>query len=101
MRHEALVDSEEALCAHGLGEAVEDALVEVSVLVVHARHDGVRGVHDAAHHEPAGGAAGQVQHRALLHAEVLDEPPLGEEIRRQLHAGAEARAHHCGRHAAV
>lgn len=41
MRHEALVDSEEALGADGLGEAVEDTLIEIAVLVVHAGHDRV------------------------------------------------------------
>lgn len=34
MWQEALVDGEEALGADGLAEAVKDALVEVSVLVV-------------------------------------------------------------------
>lgn len=41
VREEAFVDGEQAFCFDGLGEAVEDAGVEVASLVVHAGHDGV------------------------------------------------------------
>lgn len=41
MRQEALVYGEEALRLYRLAQAVEDALVEVSVLVVQPGHDRV------------------------------------------------------------
>ena len=41
MREVTLVDSQEAFGRDGLVEAVEDALVEVSGLVVHSGHDRV------------------------------------------------------------
>ena len=41
MRQEALVNGKEALGPDGLGQAVEDALVKVSVLIIEPRHDGV------------------------------------------------------------
>lgn len=43
VREEALVDGEEAFRPDRLEQAVEDALVEVSVLVVEAGHDRVWG----------------------------------------------------------
>lgn len=41
MRDEALVDGEDSFGSDRLSEAVEDAAVEVTVLVVQTRHDGV------------------------------------------------------------
>lgn len=41
MGQEAFVDGEEAFGADGLGQTIEDSLVKVSILVVHARHDGI------------------------------------------------------------
>ena len=41
MGDDALVDGKETLGADGLGQAVEDALVQVAVLVVEAGHDRV------------------------------------------------------------
>lgn len=41
VRQEPLVDGEKALCADRLSQAVENALVEIAVLVVEARHDGI------------------------------------------------------------
>lgn len=60
-----------------------------------------RRMHHAADDEAADGRAGQVQRRPLLHAGVLDQLPLGEEIGRQLDGAAEARPDHGGRDAAV
>lgn len=100
---ESLVDGEEALGANRLLEAVEDAVVEVPVLVVEAGHEGVchrlvpalcdgdmrgtltRRVHEAADHETTDGTTREMQRGPLLHAEVPHQPPLGEEVRRQLH----------------
>ncbi len=137
MRQEALVDGEQALGAHRLGQAVDDAAVQVAVLVVEPGHDGVwrggrgqhaawrapggrerggegkewkdekgnrlptRGVHEDADDEAADGATGQVQQRALVHAEVAHEAALGEEVGGQLHGAAEAGADHGGADAAV
>jgi hypothetical protein len=41
MREESLVDGEDALGSNRLAEAVDDTLVEVTILVVQTRHDGV------------------------------------------------------------
>lgn len=41
VRQVALIDGEETLGAHSLRETVVNALVEVSVLVVHSGHDGI------------------------------------------------------------
>lgn len=38
---EALVDSEDTLCADSFQQAVKNALVEVAGLVVHAGHDSI------------------------------------------------------------
>jgi len=38
---ETLVDSQDTLCADGLIQAIEHALVKVTCLVVHASHDSV------------------------------------------------------------
>lgn len=43
MRQVTLIDSEDTLGAHSLRETVVDALVEVSVLVVHSGHDSIYG----------------------------------------------------------
>lgn len=122
VRDEALVYGKDSFGSDRLPEAVEDAAVEVAVLVVQTRHDGIcigrvswqdmsyqspkrelrtRGVHDAANHEAADCAAGEMQSRALLHAGVLDQLPLGQEIRGQLDRRAEAGSNHGGRDAAV
>lgn len=106
VRQETLVDGEESFRANRLGQAVEDTAVEVAVLVVQTRHDGIwrtcvsrnkllkggggwgwltRGVHDNAHDEAANRAAGQMQRRALFHTEMLHQPSLREKVRRQLH----------------
>lgn len=60
-----------------------------------------RRVHDAADDKAADGAAGEVEGRALLHAEVPHESPLGEEVCGQLDGAAEAGADHGGADAAV
>ena len=41
MWQESLVDSQETLGLHCLRETIKDALVKVTVLVVHAGHDGI------------------------------------------------------------
>lgn len=60
-----------------------------------------RGVHDAADDEAADRRTGQMQRRALLHAGVLDELSLGQEIRGELDGAAGAGADHGGGDAAV
>lgn len=101
MGEETLVDGQQALCAHGLGQAVEDAAVQVAVLVVEAGHDGVGRVHGAADDEAACGGGEEVQSRAVLHVCVAHEPAFGEEVGGELDGGAGARANHAGAHAAV
>jgi len=58
-------------------------------------------MHETAHHEPRNRTAGQVQRRAFLHAQMLDQPSLGEEVCRQLHGAAETRPDHGGAHASI
>lgn len=117
MGQEALVKGEEAFGADRLGETVKGSLVEISVLVVHARHDGVwnkpqvsrqnvgdgrnrakltRGMHKAANDEPTHGTTGEVQSGTLLHAEMLDKTSLGEKVGGKLDRAAEAGADHGG-----
>lgn len=43
MGQEALVNGKDAFGSNRLAQAVEDALVQVSVLVIHAGHDGICG----------------------------------------------------------
>lgn len=71
MRKVSLVHGHDALGLDRPVQAVESRLVQVARLVVHTRHDGVRGVHDAADNEATGRTAGNVQRHALLHAQVL------------------------------
>ena len=54
------------------------------------------GMHKDADDETANGAAGQVQSRALLHARVTLEAPLGEEVGGELNGAPEARPDHGG-----
>lgn len=42
-----------------------------------------------------------MQGRTLIHAEMLHQPSLGEEVRGQLHAGTETCSDHCGTDATV
>ena len=97
----ALVHGQQALGLDGAVNAVKGRRVQVACLVVHARHDGVGRVHDAADDKAAGGAAGNVQRHALLHAKVLDEAALGKEVGGQLDRAAKAGADHGGTDAAV
>ncbi len=60
-----------------------------------------RRMHHNANHKAAGRAAGQVKERALLHAQMVHQPALREEVGRQLHRAPEARPDHGGAHAAV
>ena len=112
MWQEAFVNGKKALGLDGLGEAVQDALVQVAVLVVQPGHDGVwrpcqstgmkkgvRGMftwrmHDNTHNKTAGCTAGKIQRRALLHPEVPHQPSLREKVCRQLHRAPEARPDH-------
>lgn len=41
MGQESLVDSQKTLGLHSLCETIKDAFVQVAVLVVHSRHDGI------------------------------------------------------------
>lgn len=58
-------------------------------------------MHDAADDEAADGRAGQMQRRSLLHAGVLDQLSLGEEVRGQLDGATETSPHHGGGDAPV
>ena len=99
MGEEALVESEEAFGVNRLVQAVEDALVQVTLLVVQTRHDSVygkvsvnqsserkprltRGMHDAANHKATHGTAGKMKSWSLLHTKVPNKASLGEEIGR-------------------
>lgn len=58
-------------------------------------------MHDATDDEPRHGAAGQVERGALLHTEVADKPPLGEEVGGQLNGASETCTDHSGADTAV
>lgn len=53
-----------------------------------------RRMHEAADHETADGTTREVKRGPLLHAEVPHQPPLGEEVRRQLHRAAHTGTDH-------
>jgi hypothetical protein len=55
MCKEALVQGKRTFCLDSAEQAVEGARVEIAGLVVHATHDGVRRVHDAAYNESGAG----------------------------------------------
>lgn len=97
----ALVDGKETLRADGLVQAIEDALVQVASLVIHARHDGVGRMHDAADNKSGGRATGQVQSRAFLHAQMSREAALREEVGWQLDRATESGSHHRSTNASV
>lgn len=50
-------------------------------------------MHDNAYDDPTRGTTRQMQRRTFLHPRMLHQPPLREEIRRQLHAAPEPRPH--------
>lgn len=58
-------------------------------------------MHDAANNEAADAAAGKMQSRALLHSDMLDQLPLGQEVCGQLNRRAEASSNHGSSDAAV
>ena len=58
-------------------------------------------VHEAAHDESTDSTAREMQRRPLFHTSMLDQPPLREEVRRQLHRAPESRPDHRRAHAAI
>lgn len=97
---EALVDSKRALGLDCAEQAVKGTRVQVAGLIVHAAHDGVRRVHDAANNKARAGRGHEMQRGTLLHAQVFYKIAFGKEIRGELHARAKAGADH-GRHDAA
>lgn len=116
---EALVDGKNTLCADSLEQAVKDALVQITGLVVHASHDSVyktelarsdlslmiiahtRRVHEAAHHKSRSSTTGQVQSRSFLHAKVPGQAALGKEVCGELDGTAKTRTDHSSAHTTV
>lgn len=80
MSEKALVDSQEALGLDCTEQTIECAVVEVASLVVHAAHDRVGRMHDAADDESRRGTASQMQSWAFFHTQVPDKPSLREEV---------------------
>lgn len=97
----ALVQGKQALRLYRARQTIKGRRVQVARLIVHARHDCIRGMHDAAHDEAAGGATRNVQRHALLHTKMLDQTPLYEKIRGKLDRAAESRADHGWAHTSV
>ena len=58
-------------------------------------------MHNAAYDESTTGATCQVQRRSLMHAQMLYQPPLREEIRRQLNTASKSRPHNRRSHPSV
>ena len=58
-------------------------------------------MHEHTNHEAAHRATSQVQRCALLHAQMPNQPALGEEVRGQLHTTPKSRADHSGADTAV
>lgn len=116
---EALVNGEKTFGLDGLRETVEHALIEVTRLVVHSRHDRVwnsrlaalhdalrvfkrtRRVHNAGDNKSRRCATGQVQARALFHTQVSCQTSLSEEISGQLDGASETSPHHSSTNATV
>lgn len=55
-----------------------------------------RRVHDAANDESGGRTTGQMERRAFLHAQMLDQTTLGKEVGRQLDGATETSPNHGG-----
>jgi len=91
---ESLINCQQPLGLNRLHKAIQSALILITRLVVHPAHDGIGRVHHTADHEPAGRGRGQVQSHAVSHPQMLLQPPLGKEVRGQLHARPEARSDH-------
>lgn len=120
MGEETLVNGQQTLFADSLQETVQDTAVEVTGLVVHARHDCVyritlardriscgslwlltRWVHKDANDETRCGTGSKVQSRALLHTQMVGQTSLGEEVCGKLNSTAKRSTDHGGIHAAV
>lgn len=97
----ALIQGQHALCSHRPGQTIKRTRVQIARLIIHARHDRIRGVHNTANDEATRGTTRHMQRHTLLHAEMLDEPPLCEKVRGQLDRAAEPRSYHCGSHAPI
>ncbi|KAL7358322.1 hypothetical protein ACKS0A_02300 [Histoplasma ohiense] len=65
------VNCKNSFCADGLVQAVEYTLVEVSGLVIHSRHDGIRRMHNTTDDKAAAGATCQMQCRAVFHSKMF------------------------------
>ena len=96
MGKEALVDCKRTLGFDGAEQAIECARVKVTGLVVHATHDGIRRVHDAAHDESRASRRHEMQSRTLLQAKVFYKVALGEEVCWKLNTGSETSSDHGG-----
>ncbi len=97
----ALVQRQDALRLDRPAQAVKRRCVQVARLIVHARHDGIRGVHNAANDEATRGTTSNMQRHALFHTQVFYQPSLCEEIRGELYRAAETCAYHGWSYASV
>lgn len=52
-------------------QAIKSRCVQVARLVVHARHDGIRGMHDTADDKATGRTTRNVQRHALFHTQMF------------------------------
>jgi hypothetical protein len=94
MGKEALVKGKRTFRLDGPEQAIKGARVEVSSLVVHATHDSIRRVHDAAYNESRAGRRHEMQSRTLLHTNVFYKLALSEEVCWELDTGSETSSDH-------
>src|SRR5436190_1148488 len=71
------------------------------VAAVLGRVEPTRRMHGDANYEAADGTARQMQRRPFFHPQVFYQPPLGEEVRRQLDRAPKARSDHGSSNTAV
>jgi hypothetical protein len=101
MRKVSFVHGQDTLRLDRPVQAVKRRAIQVTRLVIHARHDCVRRVHDAANDEPTRCATRNMERHPLFHANVLNQLSLCEKVRRKLHRATKARSYHCWANASV
>ena len=94
MGKEALVNCKRTFRLDGAEQAIKRTRVKVASLVVHATHDCIRGMHDAAYNESRAGRGHEMQSRTLLQTKVFYKVALSEEVCWKLDTGSETSSDH-------
>lgn len=98
---ETFVHGKYPLRLYCFDEAIKGRRVQISSLVIHAAHDCVWWVHDAAHDESRRCTASKMKHGSVLDTEMFCQTSLCKEVCWQLNGAAKSCADHGGQDTSV